>query len=125
MSDMVDPIWHYRLVSFSKFETRLFLQTVDKDRRKVKEHPEDHKCLLDQGQLIFDKSGGNPKLVKILNMIKWIGKQGETANLLDRIEVLPTQKMNESAVLDKIGLHLKDAVKEKVTSSLFNQLKDK
>lgn len=58
-------------------------------------------------------------------MIKWIGKQGETSHFLDIVEVLPTTGMNEAAVIDKIGLHLKDAVKEKVSNSIFSKLKEK
>ena len=43
--DMADKLWYYKMDCFSKFETHLFLQTIDKDRKRP-EHLVDYQMKL-------------------------------------------------------------------------------
>ena len=44
-------------------------------------------------------------------MINDINENGEMANLIDQVEILPEYKMKGMEVLDKIGASLKNAVR--------------
>ena len=72
---------------------------------------------LQKSQQIFQLSGGCPALVEFLNMIRWIDQHGDTAYLLDRVEIRPARKVKEvEDIKKKLVMHFQDVFKKQFST---------
>lgn len=82
---------HYKINSFSRYESYLYMQTINFVSDKINLE-ENRKKLSKNFDLMFRKSTGNAQIMKILNQIYWIGNEGKAGFLLNRVDIQPEKK---------------------------------